>query len=180
MSFPEPPKFNTPSGETSSQPALGVFDSFFSYTDSLRACALCGQIKNNQYHHQPADMDAEEVQVQQSRSRRASYSVILEISGCKHAFHQACMMSWLEEGITGDVKSSGRIERVPAVMRSTVPAARCAICGSVQALVGKTGFSASGLLERMHAILLRRLREWEAKERWEAEDRGRKVGESQR
>lgn len=176
MKFPKPPQFNTPSGRTSSRGDLNILSSFIIYTDSKHACALCGEIKNNHYQHQPANAAGDRV----SLSRRASCSAVLQIRSCDHVFHEACLLNWLEEGISGDVKSSGQVEKLPAEMRSMVPAARCSICGTVQGLVGKAGLSALGLAEWATLILIRRFEAWEAKERRDAEELGGGVGESER
>lgn len=88
-------------------------------------------------------------------------------------------MSWLEEGISGDVKSSRRVEKVPAEMRSMMPAAGCAICCTVQGLVGEAGLSAAGLAG-WSVTLTRRFKEWEAEERRNASDVVGGVGGSKR
>jgi hypothetical protein len=176
MSFPKLRQFNTHSGKTASQRDLCILGSFFSYTDSKRACALCGEIKNNRYQRRPADS----TEVKISPTRRASCSAVLQINGCEHVFHPTCLLSWLEEGISGDVSSSGRVERVPAEMRSMVPAAGCAICGAVQGLVGEAGLSGSGLAEWADRIFFQRFEEWKAKERTKAEELGGGVPESER
>lgn len=174
MKFPKPPRFNTLSGRTSSQSDLNILSSFIIYTDSKRACALCGEIKNNHWQHQPSSAKDDCV----SLSRRASCSAIFQIRGCDHVFHEACLLNFLEEGISVDVQSSGHVEKLPAEMRSMVPAARCSICGTVQGLVGKAGLSASGLAEWATLILIRRFEAWEAQERKDAEELGGGVGAS--
>jgi hypothetical protein len=176
MSFPKPRRFNTPSGKTASQRDLCILGSFFSYTDSKFACALCGELKNNHYQHQPAHSTGVEI----SPIRRASCSAMLQINGCEHVFHPMCLLSWLEEGVSGDVSSSGRVEKVPAEMRSMVPAAGCAICYTVQALVGEAGLSASGLAEWADGVFSQLFKEWEAKEKGKAEELGDGDRESER
>jgi hypothetical protein len=125
---------------------------FISYTNNKGICALCCEAKNSQYHHQPV------ITTDPSYYRRASYSVEFQITGCDHVFHQACLMNWLEEGIAGDVKRNGRVKKVPAEMRSMLPAAGCTVCCTMQELVEMAGLTAPGLEAVIHVVQLKGLK----------------------
>ncbi|KAF3000757.1 hypothetical protein E8E13_004664 [Curvularia kusanoi] len=108
-------------------------------------CALCSLTHNCQLPHLPASaLVATTTPILGSQQitkyhRRPTYHLAkMRVTACGHQFHEACLLSWLEEGMH-EAMGCGATKGVPVEMRMGVEAATCGVCTSVQSLVREAG-----------------------------------------
>ena len=99
-------------------------------------CALCNLIHICQVHHLPPYHPT----IPGYDARRPKlFSAQLRVSGCAHVFHEACLFSWLSEGLSGSTGAEGGgLEAVPEEVRRIVEANKCGTCLYLQKLVRET------------------------------------------